>query len=351
MQNGTRIAAGHAIVRHQLAHQQTRRAAQQDGALPNLCHGVHAIARDTLPDALYWDMADPYHYVRLHPGSGKGDYLIAGGEDHKTGEADDGAERFGASLKPGCASWCPSWARRPIAGRARCMTTLDHCGYIGRDPDDERVFVATGDFGPGDHTRRPGRAADQEPDRVGLEPLGNRLRSLAQVRQGDRHLHQRERDRAQELRGVPAAERARVRRGAEARRGRHPDRRPEAGWQRAATGTARCTSGRACARIWDATSTGTRPNSAGIARVTGRSSRRTAQCSTDRPCRHWKRQRHRSKGSAGTASLPQGRACTAVSGARGWGRFRFIRPRPLVSDQRCIERQRAEATQQADIIT
>ena len=38
------------------------------------------IPRDTLPDALYWDMADPYHYVRLHPGPGSIDYLIVGGE-------------------------------------------------------------------------------------------------------------------------------------------------------------------------------------------------------------------------------------------------------------------------------
>ena len=40
---------------------------------------------------------------------------------------------------------------------------------------------------------------------------------------------------------------------AEARRGRHPPRRPEAGSRRAATATARCTSARPCARISAAT--------------------------------------------------------------------------------------------------
>src|SRR5207237_7949264 len=45
--------------------------------------------------ALYWDTADPYHYVRLAgPDDSSKELLIVGGEDHKTGQADDSAERF-----------------------------------------------------------------------------------------------------------------------------------------------------------------------------------------------------------------------------------------------------------------
>ena len=107
-----------------------------------------AIEHDTLPDALYWDIADPYHYVRLHPGSGKSDYLIAGGEDHKSGEANDGAERF-AKLEGWIRKLVPALGKEAHRWSGQVMATLDHCGYIGRDPDDERVFVATGDSGQG----------------------------------------------------------------------------------------------------------------------------------------------------------------------------------------------------------
>ena len=47
-----------------------------------------------IPTALYWDTLDPYHYVRLQPFSDKQDVLIVGGEDHKTGQADNTDARF-----------------------------------------------------------------------------------------------------------------------------------------------------------------------------------------------------------------------------------------------------------------
>ena len=36
----------------------------------------------------------PYHYVRLANGEGGEEILIVGGEDHKTGQADDFEERY-----------------------------------------------------------------------------------------------------------------------------------------------------------------------------------------------------------------------------------------------------------------
>jgi glycine/D-amino acid oxidase-like deaminating enzyme/nitrite reductase/ring-hydroxylating ferredoxin subunit len=41
-----------------------------------------------VPDALFWDTADPYHYLRIEPHRDF-DFVIFGGEDHKTGQSDD----------------------------------------------------------------------------------------------------------------------------------------------------------------------------------------------------------------------------------------------------------------------
>src|SRR5205085_2716287 len=54
------------------------------------------LPRDKLEDALYWDTLDPYHYVRLHPLNTRSDVLIVGGEDHKSGTADDAEQRYAA---------------------------------------------------------------------------------------------------------------------------------------------------------------------------------------------------------------------------------------------------------------
>ena len=97
----------------------------------------------SVPAALYWDTADPYHYVRL-----QGDMLIVGGEDHKTGQEDDGYDRF---------AYLEAWSRErfPIGEveykwSGQVMEPVDGLGYIGRNPGDKRhILVATGDSGQG----------------------------------------------------------------------------------------------------------------------------------------------------------------------------------------------------------
>jgi glycine/D-amino acid oxidase-like deaminating enzyme/nitrite reductase/ring-hydroxylating ferredoxin subunit len=106
------------------------------------------LRRGSLPDALYWDTLDPYHYVRLQPHSENQDIVIIGGEDHKSGQADDGEARFAA---------LESWARErlPKMGKVthrwsgQVMEPADYVGFIGRNADDKHRYIATGDSGQG----------------------------------------------------------------------------------------------------------------------------------------------------------------------------------------------------------
>lgn len=52
------------------------------------------VEKGRVPDALFWDTADPYHYLRIEPHRDHDD-AIFGGEDHKTGQASDTSACFG----------------------------------------------------------------------------------------------------------------------------------------------------------------------------------------------------------------------------------------------------------------
>jgi Rieske Fe-S protein len=106
------------------------------------------LPRGSLADALYWDMADPYHYIRLQPGPGSTDYLIVGGKDHKSGEADDGDIRFEA-LDAWIRELVPKLNKETARWSGQVMDTIDYCGFIGFNPGNKRVLVATGDSGQG----------------------------------------------------------------------------------------------------------------------------------------------------------------------------------------------------------
>jgi glycine/D-amino acid oxidase-like deaminating enzyme/nitrite reductase/ring-hydroxylating ferredoxin subunit len=114
------------------------------------------VPKGSVVQALYWDMADPYHYVRLQevaagPRGGQTNYdlLIVGGEDHKTGQEDD----------PGAHLDClEEWTRDRFAmvkdfeyrWSGQVMEPSDSLGYAGRNPlDSDNVFIITGDSGHG----------------------------------------------------------------------------------------------------------------------------------------------------------------------------------------------------------
>jgi glycine/D-amino acid oxidase-like deaminating enzyme/nitrite reductase/ring-hydroxylating ferredoxin subunit len=106
------------------------------------------IKRGALPDALYWDTEEPYHYVRLQPGPDRTDHVLVGGEDHKSGEADDAGVRF-KRLERWARDLIPDLGQETHRWSGQVLDTIDYAGFIGRDPGSKNVYVAMGDSGQG----------------------------------------------------------------------------------------------------------------------------------------------------------------------------------------------------------
>lgn len=107
------------------------------------------LQRGTIPRGLYWDNADPYHYARVAPAAWHGDdALIIGGEDHKTGQKDDADARFerllawGAERFPGMREVLTRWS-------GQVHEPADGLAFIGRNPREQNVYIATGFSGNG----------------------------------------------------------------------------------------------------------------------------------------------------------------------------------------------------------
>lgn len=108
------------------------------------------VPRGSVTRALYWDTGDPYHYVRLQSDKKSPyDVLIVGGEDHKTGQANDGNERYGR-LEQWTRERFPQMLEVQFRWSGQVMEPADGLAFIGRNPlDDDNVYIATGDSGQG----------------------------------------------------------------------------------------------------------------------------------------------------------------------------------------------------------
>lgn len=99
-----------------------------------------------VPQALLWDTEEPYHYLRPVRDE-SGDYLLIGGEDHRTGQEKDPTARLDELLK---------YARQRFAVSSvewswshQVFESADGLPYVGRKPGEEHVFVAGGLSGTG----------------------------------------------------------------------------------------------------------------------------------------------------------------------------------------------------------
>jgi glycine/D-amino acid oxidase-like deaminating enzyme/nitrite reductase/ring-hydroxylating ferredoxin subunit len=108
------------------------------------------VPKNAVTHALYWDTGDPYYYVRLHPSvDADHDLLIVGGEDHKTGQADDIEQRH-----PRLEAWArerfPAIKDVTYRWAGQVMEPVDSLAFIGRNPlDADNVYMVTGDSGNG----------------------------------------------------------------------------------------------------------------------------------------------------------------------------------------------------------
>ena len=97
-------------------------------------------------DALFWDTANPYHYTRLLD-TGKGLFLIAGGEDRDVGKEGNDEERYQA-LEEYCRShfgvttFSHRWS-------GQINEPADMLPFIGQSSHGKNVWMSTGYSGTG----------------------------------------------------------------------------------------------------------------------------------------------------------------------------------------------------------
>jgi glycine/D-amino acid oxidase-like deaminating enzyme/nitrite reductase/ring-hydroxylating ferredoxin subunit len=107
------------------------------------------VRRGAVPGFLLWDTADPYHYVRLQPIDRTHDLVIVGGEDHKTGQAEDMGNRY-RRLEKWMRDRFPSARKVEFRWSGQVMEPVDGLAFIGPNPLDKKsVFIATGFSGTG----------------------------------------------------------------------------------------------------------------------------------------------------------------------------------------------------------
>jgi glycine/D-amino acid oxidase-like deaminating enzyme/nitrite reductase/ring-hydroxylating ferredoxin subunit len=147
-ENGYRVYARHAVIAtntpfHERFAIHTKQAAYRSFVI------AAAIPAEAVKPALYWDTADPYHYIRVEKSERAEEaLLIIGGEDIKTGHVEDPEEPY---------RHLENWARerfpeiRDIAARwaGQIIEPIDGMAFIGKSPGDRATYLITGDSGNG----------------------------------------------------------------------------------------------------------------------------------------------------------------------------------------------------------
>lgn len=108
-----------------------------------------SIPQGSFPSILLWDTGHPYHYVRKYEAD-DGDYLIIGGEDHRTGQGHHHEDQAYIRLEEWARERFPFITNITHRWSGQIIEPVDGLGYIGAlGPDQRNVFVVSGDSGNG----------------------------------------------------------------------------------------------------------------------------------------------------------------------------------------------------------
>jgi glycine/D-amino acid oxidase-like deaminating enzyme/nitrite reductase/ring-hydroxylating ferredoxin subunit len=140
---GARVAAGHVV---EATHTPIGLAATiQTRVAATTSYVIEAVLNEPIAPGLYWDMDDPYHYIRnVDP---EGTHVLIGGEDHGTGRETDPAARLAALEK---------WTRERFSVAEvialwshELFEPADGLPYIGLLPGARSHWIAAGFSGTG----------------------------------------------------------------------------------------------------------------------------------------------------------------------------------------------------------
>jgi glycine/D-amino acid oxidase-like deaminating enzyme len=105
------------------------------------------VPKGSIEDALFYDSAEIYKYVRLTECDEEHDYLVVGGGDHKVGQEDTLApfkelEEWTLARFPQTKSIDYKWS-------GQVNEPVDHMAFIGKNQGMKHTYIVTGDSGNG----------------------------------------------------------------------------------------------------------------------------------------------------------------------------------------------------------
>jgi Rieske Fe-S protein len=105
------------------------------------------VPKGSVEDALFYDSAEIYKYVRLTECDSNDDYMVVGGGDHKVGQADTVAplkelEEWTRARFPQATTIDYKWS-------GQVFEPVDHMAFIGKNQGNKHIYIITGDSGNG----------------------------------------------------------------------------------------------------------------------------------------------------------------------------------------------------------